>query len=237
MPRRKVLVLAGTTEARRLCSQVRELPVCASLAGATEKPADLAVPTRHGGFGGEAGFRAALQDVSAVVNATHPFAQRMTARAARLCVDLRVPYLRLLRPPWAPEPEWTHATDAATAARALPAKARVFLATGPGSLEAFLDRGLTLWCRRIDPAPAVAGVTWVLGRPPFTLEHEIETFRSLSITHLVTKNSGGGRAKLDAARALGIAVHMIDRPRPAPGETTHDIARAVRFIQDHAANP
>ncbi|MEM7645018.1 MAG: precorrin-6A/cobalt-precorrin-6A reductase, partial [Pseudomonadota bacterium] len=97
---RPVLVLAGTAEARAVLARTSGLAVRASLAGRTEAPVDLGVPTRIGGFGGEAGFRAALAEVSAVLDATHPFAARMTERAVRVCREMGLPYLRLTRPGW-----------------------------------------------------------------------------------------------------------------------------------------
>ncbi len=235
---KRVLVLAGTAEARRVLARARDagLGVVASLAGRTEAP-DLGVPTRVGGFGGEAGFRDALADVSAVLDATHPFASRITARAVRVCDDEGVPYLRLTRPAWPSERDWAcHRTEAECAA-ALAAQARVLLTTGPGSLAPFLGRVAALWCRRIDPAPAVPGVTWVVGRPPFAQADEDALLASLGITHLVTKNSGGARAKLDAAHARGVAVHVIDRPPNPGGEETHDIDAAFDFLRRYSDHP
>ena len=233
--RARVLILAGTAEARRVCAAVEDRCVLASLAGATADPVPLGVPTRRGGFGGAAGFRAALVDVAAVLDATHPFASAMTARAERVCADLGVPYLRLTRPPWPVRPGWRVAVSAAEVAARLPRAARVFLATGPGSLDAFAGRGLKLFCRRIDPAPARAGVTWIVGRPPFAQDAEAALFGELAVTDLVTKNAGGAAAKLDAAAALGLAVHVIDRPPSSGGEETHDIDRAIAFVRTHAA--
>ncbi|CTQ50538.1 precorrin-6A/cobalt-precorrin-6A reductase [Jannaschia donghaensis] len=230
----KVLILAGTREARRVCAACTGLDVLASLAGVTERPFDLAVPTRHGGFGGDDGFRAALDGVTGVLDATHPFAAHMTARTVRICAEAGVPYLRLTRAPWPVTAGWHRHVDAAACARALPPKARVLLTTGPGSLPAFEGHGFRLFCRRIDPAPARKDVDWIIGTPPFTEDAERATLTANRITHLVTKNSGGDRAKLDAATALGLSVHIIDRPAPAGGEETHDIDHAIAFVSAHA---
>ncbi|WP_298431583.1 precorrin-6A/cobalt-precorrin-6A reductase [uncultured Jannaschia sp.] len=229
-----VLVLAGTAEARALLARCGGLRVTASLAGATDSPRDLGVPTRRGGFGGAEGFRAALALHSAVLDATHPFASTISTRTATICAARAVPYLRLTRAPWPTEPGWIRHADATACAEALPAGARVLLTAGPGALDPFLGRGLDLTCRRVDPAPARAGVDWVIGTPPFTERDEAALMRDRAITHLVTKNSGGSRAKLDAARRLGVSVHVIDRPPPPPGDETHDIDRAYAFILAHA---
>ncbi|PWJ20355.1 precorrin-6A/cobalt-precorrin-6A reductase [Jannaschia seohaensis] len=234
--RGSVLILAGTAEARAVCAAVRDLEVLASLAGATARPAALGVPTRVGGFGGEAGFAAALAGMAAVLDATHPYAARISERASRLCASRGLPYLRLMRAGWPARRGWRVHADAEAAARALPPGARVFLSVGPGSLAPFLGRGLHLICRRIDPAPPRSGVTWVIGRPPFPVEAEAALFRAHGITDLVTKDSGGPAAKLDAAEALGIAVHVIARPPPPPGEETDDIDRAIAFVRAHAAD-
>jgi precorrin-6A/cobalt-precorrin-6A reductase len=201
----------------------------ASLAGATVRPAPYPVLMRHGGFGGAAGLRAWLVDhrQDAVIDATHPFAARISAAAAEACAGLGLPLLRLDRPAWRPGDgdDWTMVANAAAAAAALPPGAVAFLATGPGSLGSFRARGdIHLIARFIDrPAEAPPPhVRAIIGRPPFTMDGEIETLRAEGATHLVCKNAGGaaGRAKLDAARMLGLPVVMIARPPPVPGVTT-----------------
>src|SRR4051794_41946623 len=52
---RRILILGGTTEARRLAERLAhraDLAVTVSLAGSTTKPARQAVPVRSGGGGG-----------------------------------------------------------------------------------------------------------------------------------------------------------------------------------------
>ena len=58
-----------------------------SLAGATAHPAPAPIPQRIGGFGGAAGLADFLraEKIGAVVDATHPFAARMSMNAAEAC--------------------------------------------------------------------------------------------------------------------------------------------------------
>ncbi|MGB3554227.1 MAG: precorrin-6A/cobalt-precorrin-6A reductase, partial [Jannaschia sp.] len=172
--------------------------------------------------------------VAAVLDATHPFAARISVRSAEICAAEGVPYLRLSRRGFGRHPGWIRHADAEACAAALPPGSNVFLTVGPGSVGPFLNRSLKLWCRRIDPAPDLPGVGWIVGKPRNAVMDELAMMRDLGLTCLVTKDSGGSRAKLDAAMALGVAVHIIDRPPPAPGEETHDIARAIAFVRAHA---
>lgn len=232
-----LLVLAGTREGREIAAGLaaRRLPVLASLAGRTRRPLDPGVPVRTGGFGGEEGFRAALRDhgITAVIDATHPFAEHITARTARICHEEGVPYLLVRRPGWTPGPgdAWTRIAREAELAQHVPRGATVFLATGPQRLAAFagLD-GRRVLCRRIDPAPGPFPFEegqWVVSRPPFTLADETALLSLMGVDVLATKDSGGedGRAKLDAARALGVKVVLLDRPPPPEG------ARVVETVE------
>jgi precorrin-6A/cobalt-precorrin-6A reductase len=59
------------------------------------------------------------------------------------------------------------------------------------------------------------------------------TFRRLGINWLVTRNSGGtaSRAKLEAARTLGIKVAMIRRPPQPPGPKVETVAEAMAWVR------
>ena len=223
-----LLLLAGTNEAKRIAQALaadHDVQVLASLAGVTRHPASLPVPTRVGGFGGEYGFRNELKtrSIHAVLDATHPFANIITDRTARICNEMHMPYAQVLRPEWVADKgdNWTHIASPADAANHLPADARVFLATGRQELCQYQNLNVhRTMVRVIDPPSETLpfeGGEFIIGRPPFTVESEIELFRKLEVTHLVVKNAGGtgGRPKLDAARALGLPVLMIRRP-PMP---------------------
>lgn len=235
-----LLLLAGSGESRRLASRIAKagIPAIASLAGSTRSPRAIDLPHRAGGFGGEAGFRAYLarEGISAILDATHPFAHRISARTARVAKDLGLPYLQLLRPPWTPGPgdNWVELAREEDAGDVIPKGATVFLATGRQTLERFgglADRRLI--CRQIDPPsgpfPFPNGM-FLVGRPPFSVADERTLFQDLGIDWLVVKNAGGAasRTKLDAARELGIPVAMISRPpQPdAPRVDTEDAAMA-----------
>lgn len=241
----RVLLLAGTGEAKAAARGLvsRGHDVVASLAGATRAPRDLGCRTRTGGFGGEAGFRAWLDanPVDLVVDATHPFAHRISARTARVCADLGLAYVQLLRPAWEPAAgdRWTFIDAPEDASEHIQPGARVFLATGRQTLEQFA--GLSscyLICRQIDPPvgpfPFPNG-EFMVGRPPFSVADEVALFRLLHIDWLVVKNAGGdmSRSKLDAAREIGLPVLMINRPKMPDGPKVQTVKQLMEWVDAH----
>jgi len=238
-----VLLLAGTAEAKVIAQELADqgVPVLASLAGATRQPAPLGVPTRIGGFGGEHGFRALLssQAVSGVLDATHPFANAITDRTARICAELDLPYAQVVRPAWEPGPKdrWTMISAPEDASHHIPQDATVFLATGRQTVARFAGlEGRRILLRVIDPPEAplpFEGGEFVIGRPPFSAPSEEALFEALGVTHLVAKNAGGtgGRAKLDAAANLGVPVLMLKRPAMPGGMRLTSVAAAVQWVR------
>ncbi|AGI72289.1 precorrin-6A reductase CobK [Octadecabacter arcticus 238] len=223
-----LLLLAGTGDAKRIAWGLVDtsIKVIASLAGATRAPDPLPVPTRIGGFGGEDGFRDYLRgsEITAVLDATHPFAAQISDRTARICGELGLPYAQFVRPVWTPEDgdNWTTIAAPVDAVNHIANGSTVFLATGRQTLAEYANlAGRRVLVRVIDPPTAplpFEGGEFIIGRPPFTQASEAALFRALGVTHLVSKNAGGqgGRAKLDAARELGLPVLLLDRPKTAP---------------------
>lgn len=236
----KVLLLAGTAEARALSFALAERGVdcVASLAGLTNRPAQLAGTVRIGGFGGVAGLVRYLraEKISHMVDATHPFAVAMSAHAEQAAEQAGVPLLRLDRPAWPMEPNWTMVPDMAAAAAALPPGVRVFLATGRGSVDAFKDRrDVALVVRVIedDPGPAPwPHMEFVAARPPFTGEEERATLQQLRVDMLVSRNSGGkgGTEKLRAAADLKLPVVMVARPPVGKAEAVAETGAVLDWI-------
>lgn len=235
----KVLLLAGTAEATQLARLLADEPgieVVASFAGHTNLAADWPCPVRVGGFGGIEGLAATLggDGFDALIDATHPFSATMPANAATAAALAGVAHLRLVRPPWSPEPgdRWDLAADIDAAARHLTALgARCALLT-IGRLEVAAFRSITgtrLVVRTIEaPAALPADAIVVTARGPFDVDDELSLLRRHDVDVLVTKNSGGDDAKLRAARQLGTTVVMVQRPATAvpAGATTVDEARS-----------
>ncbi len=226
----RVLLLGGTAEARELSGRIAGVSGYAltlSLAGRTRSPRlPDGVPARVGGFGGEDGLRSHLAEhgIDVVIDATHPFAARITETAANVARQFGCGHVVLRRPAWSAEPDdsWHEVRRFSELACLVPPGSRVFLATGRQGLADIVAAlpECRLLCRVIEPPhadfPGPNG-EFLVGRPPFPVDDEIALLRRERIDWLVIKNAGGdaARSKLDAARILGIPLAVLRRP-PLP---------------------
>ncbi len=242
----KILLLAGTGEATEIARQLSDAGhhITSSLAGATRSPKALAGRVRSGGFGGDAGFAAWLDahEPDLVIDATHPFAARVSLRSARICAEKKVAYLQLLRPPWTVHSgKKQHEVASVAQARALvPAGAVVFLATGRQTLSSFgAFSDCRLICRQIDPPegpfPFPNG-EFRIGRPPFSVEDEVALFKELSVDWLIVKNAGGTASytKIEAAEQLGIPVIFLARPAQPDAERVSSVDGVMKWVERFA---
>lgn len=216
-----------------------------SLAGRVTSPVLPPGETRIGGFGGIAGLAGWTIgfDVSHVIDATHPFAERMSFNASEAAALSGIPLLALRRPGWTPEPgdDWTFADSLAGAAALLPSLgSRAFLTTGRMGLHTFAHLTETWFLvRSVDPpaAPAPPHLEVLLDRGPFTLADERELLARHRIDVLVTKDSGGSATapKLTAAREAGIPVLVVRRPAVPEGVAEADsVAAALDWLRQQA---
>jgi precorrin-6A/cobalt-precorrin-6A reductase len=244
--RAHLLILGGTGEAAALAAAAMarhgdQLLVTSSLAGRTGTPAPLPGRVRVGGFGGAAGLADYLTAaaVGMVIDATHPFAARISAHARQACDTLGVARLMLRRPEWRRHPgdRWIEVGSAAAAASRLPELGRrAWLTIGARELDAFAGlKGVHFLIRTIDPPtgpPPLASYEIIVGRGPFTLAGERHILERHAIDVLVARASGGAatEAKLVAARELQLPVLMLRRP-PAPcGPTVTSIEEALAWL-------
>lgn len=242
MPR--VLILGGTGDAADLAAKLSMHPsieVISSLAGRTSQPLVPMGTVRNGGFGGVAGLVAYLktQQIDALIDATHPFAQQISCHGAEAAQTVGIPCLRLARPTWkkAQEDFWIEVDTIKAAVSAIPTHARrVFLTIGRQQLATFAVLS-QVWflMRSIDPPDAnltIPNGQVLLERGPFSLEQERQLLQDYQIDVLVSKNSGGDAtyAKIIAARELQIPVVMVQRPEMPAGETVADGDGAIAWL-------
>jgi precorrin-6A/cobalt-precorrin-6A reductase len=235
-----ILVLGGTTEARELAAALHErgVPVTTSLAGRVTRPRLPPGEVRIGGFGGPDPLADWLSehDVSRVVDATHPFAERISASAVAACAGAQVPLLRLERPGFSERPgdRWSWVENLDEAAAAIGGLGdRVLLTTGRQGLAAFAAVKAWFLIRCVDPPgpPLPAQHEILLDRGPYTLEGELALIDGHRIDVLVTKDSGGVHtvAKLDAARARGLPVIVVRRPQRPAGSRVSTVEQALAW--------
>ena len=239
-----ILILGGTSEASALARLLAARPDCPaliSLAGRTLKPAPQPLPTRIGGFGGAAGLAdfLAANGVRAVVDATHPFAEKISANAALACAQRGTPLLVLRRRPWQLQPGdvWSEVEDAPAAALALGKKARrVFLTVGRLELPAFLAAPQHRYLiRTVDPPEVLPPkATLILERGPFAEAAETALLQKEKIEVIVTKNSGGEAtyAKIAAARALHLPVILMRAPEWPSAQSVDTAEAAVAWLEE-----
>lgn len=212
-----------------------------SFAGRVDRPVRQPLPQRVGGFGGVDGLAQYIRDnrISHLVDATHPFAVQMSRNAVEACALTGTPLVALTRAPWQPESgdRWRAVADIPAAVAALDgAPQRVMLAVGRMHLAEFAPNPQHFYLLRlVDPPKAplpLPDTHVVVDRGPFSLDDDLALMRAHRIDVVVSKNAGGtgARAKLLAARELGLPVIMIDRPAPPLRREIHNVADVLDWL-------
>ena len=181
---------------------------------------------------------------AAVVDATHPFAERISAAAAAACARVGRPYLRFERPAAALGEAVVRAADAAEAARRAvehAADGAILLTVGSKTVDVYARAARAAGVRlvaRVLPTPesltacAAAGLEprdVVAMQGPTSAELDVALLHHLGATVLVTKESGaaGGLGeKLRAAELAGATAVVVERPVPAAGAVDGPAAHA-----------
>ena len=222
----KILILGGTKEAAELAAELTAAghDVTTSLAGRTAEPAPVAGKVRIGGFSGngKTGVEGladwlAENGFTRLIDATHPFAKRISANAEAAARLTGIAFERRTRTPWQKQPgdTWIETASLEEARDAIPANARILLALGSQHIEPFVTRSdVHFLIRMVDPPtePLPFGShELVLGKPSSEAAEEMALLQRHRITHIVCRNSGGSGAygKIEAARKLGLPVIMI----------------------------
>lgn len=219
-----LLVLGGTADGRHLATALHKqgVDVIYSVAGLVRKP-DVPCKVISGGFsqhGGLAKFLK-LQNIVAILDATHPYAKNMSDTAVSASQEVDIACWRFHRKPWLPNvsDHWVAIDHWLELQEHFTDKARVFLSAGQVEQDVLdhLAKQFSFMLFRTAVKPKLtlpANVHWLKAIGPFDKADELALLKEHDIDLIVSKNSGGEAtvAKLVAARELGITVAMFNRP-------------------------
>jgi precorrin-6A/cobalt-precorrin-6A reductase len=231
----KILILGGTSEAKLLAQQLINIDVeiIYSIAGLVRQPT-LDCKIISGGFSQYGGLTKylATEKIAYLLDVTHPFAAKMSQQAVRSTAEVNIPYCAFVRPQWQPQA----GDDWALLANETQLMHELALAVNTGSKNIFYTNGQISRQLAIEldgiaelneafgPAQYIIRSAketelpqysqWVQAIGPFIISDEKALLEKYQVDLIVCKNSGGEatKAKLEAARALGIRVLMLQRP-------------------------
>ena len=239
MAKNTILILGGTGDANKISLAIKnhqingniDGKIILSLAGedisTVIKDKLHGIEIIYGGFGGAVGLEIYLQNqnITAIIDATHPYANQITSNAFIASNNLNIPICRFDRPKWCQQAGdiWHHVANIEDSITLAPKLGQsIFIATGSKNIDHFLKiKHAKILARMIklpDNIRLLENINIILARGGFNLNDEIKLLVKYNIDVIITKNSGGDAtiAKITAARKLKIAVIMIDRPDLVP---------------------
>ncbi len=251
----KVLVLGGTSDARRLTTKLiaiaLPIKIIYSVAGLVGK-AQLDCQVISGGFSKTGGLQHFLEreNIALVLDLTHPYAISISSQAQSACTQLNLAYWQFVRPQWQAQSgdNWHSFNDWTSLLKSLKNYKRALVTTG--QLQQVQIDTIASVCEQVCYRTAALSqvvlaenVKWIKAKGPFALEDELALFKQLQSDVLICKNAGGAAtsAKLEAARILGVDVLMLERPaaeRVIDSVPLQDLdsllALVLEYVNEHA---
>ena len=242
----KILLFAGTTEGRNLAEFLEKNQIPTEVCVATQYGETLLEEGKylhvHAGRLDETEMEQQIQkqQITLVIDATHPYAVIVSQNIRRACSRTGTEYIRLARKEtdasWKQEMEdVTEVASVAEAAAFLAKKeGRIFAATGSKELSAYQvipDYQDRVVARVLSTPEAVSecamlgfsGKNLICMQGPFTEDLNVAMLRQAQASWMVTKEygkAGGFLEKLRAAKKAGAKLVVIKRP----GERSEEIA-------------
>ena len=242
----KILLFAGTTEGRNLAEFLEKNQIPTEVCVATQYGETLLEEGKylhvHAGRLDETEMEQQIQkqQITLVIDATHPYAVIVSQNIRRACSRTGTEYIRLARKEtdasWKQEMEdVTEVASVAEAAAFLAKKeGRIFAATGSKERSAYQviqDYQDRVVARVLSTPEAVSecamlgfsGKNLICMQGPFTEDLNVAMLRQAQASWMVTKESGkagGFLEKLRAAKKAGAKLVVIKRP----GERSEEIA-------------
>ncbi|PXX76243.1 precorrin-6A reductase [Pseudomonas sp. LAMO17WK12:I10] len=236
---KRVLLLGGVTEALAIARTLGPEHIY-SLAGIGRVPTDLDCQVRVGGYGGAEGLARFIreQGIELLLDATHPYAARISQNAATAAQLCDIPCWALRRPAWQAQAgdDWREVRDWAQLVQALEPFKRPLFTLGREPLQHLheIPAGQFWTLRALDPYPGNDRCEVIGARGPFLIDSERELFERRRIDVLISKNSGSSATepKLEVARERGVPVLILQRPSlPAVDREFHDLDELLQALR------
>jgi len=252
MPR-TILLLGGTSETAPLAEALAEQGFAVLVSTATAVPLNIGnhprIRKRTGPLD-EAQLIDLIEteDIRAILDATHPYAELIGPQARAVCRQMNLPYFRWLRPATLAEETGITFADNHTAAAALAFSfgVPVLLTIGSKNLEPYVQEsrktGIPIIARILDHPDSRAicqelGLSpeaVITGKGPFSVQENKSQIKKFGIGVLVTKDSGkagGVPEKINAAESESCRVVVVRRPEQT-GEYFDQMETLVKTLLD-----
>ncbi|AGA68541.1 cobalt-precorrin 6A reductase [Desulfitobacterium dichloroeliminans LMG P-21439] len=241
-----LFILAGTEDGRELASAFQKRGYQVLVSTLTEYGSEIAqeqgLTVRFGALD-EDSLRRILreQEMSALIDATHPYAQEIHGLAQRIASECGRPYFRWERPLGEYPPHqliYFVSSLEEAAERAAQLGGRIFLSTGSKNLSEWLAQPVFQGCEvfvRILPTAQVLSQCETAGlkpyqiiamQGPFTSKFNEALWEQMEIEVVISKESGsfgGTGEKVQACLQLGIPIILLERPASAQAELNTDV--------------
>ncbi|MEE1361879.1 MAG: cobalt-precorrin-6A reductase [Selenomonadaceae bacterium] len=251
---KKIFVVAGTQDGRELAGFLHEngYKVIASVVSKygeellkqyegieiNDKPLDSAGLTEF----------IAKNNISLLVDASHPYAANASQNAMKACHNTKIPYIRYERKQTVLDYEKAYYVEnyAEASKKASELGKNIFLTTGSRNLEAFTASPYLKDCKltcRVLPEPEVVLICRNLGflpesiiamQGPFSKLMNLEMYKKYEADVVITKNSGflgGTDTKVEAAMELNLPLIIIDRPKVQYDNVTDNYDDVLAFVR------
>jgi len=236
-----LLLLGGTADARRIAETLHanDLQIIYSVAGLVRVP-KVPCEVLTGGFRQFGGLISYIKEnnIKAILDATHPYALKMSTAAVESAKQCGIPVWRFHRPAWQPSDNdrWFFFEEWSDLMLALKEYQKILMTAGQVSQQIMDDiRPEQKVILRTAVKPKItlpANVNWIKAIGPFSIEDELKLMTKHDVDVVVSKNSGGDStsAKLEAAREMGIPVYVLTRPSLPDAEIEFN---AIQETIDH----
>lgn len=182
--------------------------------------------------------------ISLVIDATHPYADKVSQNISKACSAIGIKYIRYQRKESSLDKfndiiQWVDSYEDA-AEKLNEAEGNILLTTGSKTLDIFTSKiSPKRLYPRVLPTSSILKKCEDLGfkasniiaiQGPFTMEMNVELLKKYDIDMLVTKDSGkigGTIEKLKSAKKLNIPVIIISRPKVIEGLVFDNIDRLL----------